>query len=135
MKKFLAVVLIFVLVITALFLIPQLRVRMFVTLYHEQIEEGLKINEGVPADDAVIGGYYYVNSWGEDPEMTEFVILRYGKTYYGCYYSPEDVPFSFQNITDTLTEDGKNRWEWQLDEHNGYTSKIFDNWYYFKADY
>lgn len=134
MKKFLTVTLIFVLVISALFLIPQLRVRMFVTLYHEQIEEGLRINGGVPADDAVIGGYYYVNSWGEDPEMTEFVILEYGKTFYGCYYSPEDVPFSFQNKTDELIQKSENRWVWDKDTESGVTSKIADNWYYFKAE-
>ncbi len=124
--------------ITALlcsFYVPQIRVRLFAHGYHEQIEENIAENQGVPASDAVIGGYKYVNTWSDDPWMTEFVLLQYGKTYYGCYYSPEDVPFSFQNITDNLIEDGKNRWEWQEDESEGYTSKMFDNWYYFKATY
>lgn len=134
MKKFFAVVLIFVLIISSVFLIPQLRVRLFVSLYHEQIEEGLGINEGVPADDAVIGGYHYVDTWGDDPKMTEFVILRYGKTYYGCYYSPEDVPFSFQNKTDELIQKSDNRWVWDKDTESGVTSKIAENWYYFKAE-
>lgn len=125
----------FIVILGCIFYVPQFRVRLFVLVYHEQIEEGIAQNEGVPASDAVIGGYKYVDTWSEKPRMTEFVLLEYGDNYYGCYYSPEDIPFSFQNITDTLTEDGKNRWEWHLDEHNGYTSKIFDNWYYFKADY
>lgn len=124
--------------ITALlcsFYVPQLRVRLFTYCYYEQIEEGIAQNQGVPASDVVIGGYKYVNTWSDDPRMTEFVLLQYGDCYYGCYYSPEDVPFSFQNITDNLTENSKNRWEWQLGESNGHTSKMFDNWYYFKAKY
>ncbi len=120
-------------VLVCSFFVPQIRVRLFAYGYHEQIEENIYENQGVPASDAVIGGYKYVNTWSEDPQMTEFVILRYGEYYYGCYYSPEDVPFSFQNITDNLIENSGNRWEWQKDESEGYTAKMFDNWYYFKA--
>ena len=120
-------------VLVCSFFVPQIRVRLFAYGYHEQIEESIAENQGVPASDAVIGGYKYVNTWSEDPRMTEFLILRYGEYYYGCYYSPEDVPFSFQNITDNLIENSSNRWEWQKDESEGYTAKMFDNWYYFKA--
>lgn len=120
-------------VLICLFYVPQVRVRLFAYGYHEQIEYGMADNEGVPANDAVIGGYKYVNTWCEDPWMTEFVILKYGKNYYGCYYSPEDVPFSFQDITDNLTADGQNCWKWQENDSKGITSKIFDEWYYFKA--
>ena len=135
--KIMIPVLIFSLITAMLcaFYVPQLRVRLFTYMYHEQIEEGIAENNGVPASDAVIGGYEYVNTWCDEPLMTEFVLLRYGAYYYGCYYSPEDVPFSFQNITENLTEDGKDRWEWEKDSSCGYTSKIFDNWYYFKAIY
>jgi hypothetical protein len=52
---------------------------------------------------------------------------------FGCFYFSDDIPFSFQNITDNLSEDGKNRWKWEKDSHNGYTSKMFDDWYYFKV--
>lgn len=133
--KIIISVLIFSLIIALLcaFYVPQIRVRLFAYGYREQIEEGIAENQGVPASDAVIGGYKYVNTWSDDPWMTEFVILEYGEYYYGCYYSPEDVPFSFQNITDNLTEVSNDRWKWQKDESEGYTSKIFDNWYYFKA--
>ncbi len=132
-KIILSLILCLVIVGCGLFYIPQLRVRLFAYTYHEQVEEGIAENSGVPASDAVIGGYKYVNRWSDDPRMTEFVLLEYGIYYYGCYYSPEDVPFSFQNITDNLTEKTENRWEWQKDSSWGYTIKMFDNWYYFKA--
>jgi len=128
-----AVILGLVAALVCLFCVPQIRVRLFAYAYHEQIEEGIAENEGVPGDDVVIGGYKYVNTWSDDPWMTEFVLLKYGKYYYGCYYSPEDVPFSFQNITDNLNEVGENRWEWKENTGKGYTTKMFDNWYYFKA--
>ena len=35
---------------------PQIRTNLFVRLYHADIEEGLRINAGVPADDAVLFG-------------------------------------------------------------------------------
>lgn len=135
--KIIISVLVFALITAMLcaFYVPQLRVRLFAYTYHEQIEEGIAENQGVPGDNAVIGGYKYVNTWSDDPQMTEFVLLKYGKTYYGCYYSPENVPFSFQNITDNLTQKGHNRWEWLKNESEGYTTKLFDNWYYFKATY
>ena len=96
-KKLSVIVLSLVTVLLCLFYVPQLRVRLFTYLYHEQIEEGIANNEGVPGDDVVIGGYKYVNTWSEDPRMTEFVLLQYGDYFYGCYYSPEDIPFSFQS--------------------------------------
>ena len=42
---------------------PHIRTNLFVRIYHEQIEEGLKMHAGVPADDAVLFGYKYVNTW------------------------------------------------------------------------
>ena len=36
---------------------PQIRTNLFVRIYHEQIEEGLKMHAGVPADDDVLFGY------------------------------------------------------------------------------
>ena len=71
---------------------PQIRTNLFVRIYHEQIEEGLKMHAGVPADDAVLFGYKYVNTWEGEHSMVEFLITTRGDTYYGCYYSPDDVP-------------------------------------------
>lgn len=63
-RKWIWIVLAAVLIVAVLTISnPQIRTNIFVRLYHEQIEEGLRINAGVPADDAVLFGYKYVNTW------------------------------------------------------------------------
>lgn len=118
----------------SIYSIPKLRVSLFVHFYHDWIEESLAVGHGVPADDAVLLGYDVVNSWDGAHSMTEFVIMSQGNTYYGCYYSPDDVPIAFQNTDTELTQDGHDYWEWEAEEDNhGTTSKIIDHWYYFEA--
>ena len=131
-------VLVCVLLLSALsiYTVPQLRVSHFVNTYHTLIEDGLKAGNGVPADDAVILGYKAVNSWEGTHPMTEFVIMAWGNTYYGCYYSPDDVPLAFQNTDVELTQDGHDYWEWKADgDNHGSTSKILEHWYFFKASF
>ena len=132
------IVLVCVLLLSALtiYAIPQLRVKLFVNTYHELIEEGLKAGNGVPADDAVFLGYKAVNSWDGTHPMTEFIIMSWGSTYYGCYYSPEDIPLAFQNTNVELKQNGHNYWEWSAEgDNHGETSKIMDCWYFFKASF
>lgn len=127
-----------VILIAAVLLVnnPQIRTNLFVRLYHEQIEEGLRINAGVPADDVVLFGYKYVNTWEGNYSMVEFLISTRGDTYYGCYYSPDDVPLAFQNVDAKLTQDGHDYWEWKAEgDNHGSTSKIMDHWYYFEASF
>ena len=109
---------------------------MFVRAYHDLIEEGVAAGNGVPADDALLFGYKYVNSWDAEHPMTEFVITSWGDTYYGCYYSPDDVPLAFQNTDVPLTQNGHGCWEWTGEgDNHGSTSKIMDYWYYFSASF
>ena len=115
---------------------PQIRTNLFVRLYHDDIEEGLRMNAGVPADDVVLFGYKYVNTWEAEHSMVEFLITSRGDTYYGCYYSPDDVPLAFQNVDAKLTQDGHDYWEWEAEgDNHGSTSKIMDHWYYFEASF
>ena len=119
---------------------PRIRTYLFVMLYHEQIEEGLKAQAGVPADDAVLFGYQYVNSWEGQHPMTEFLISGSGfgsqTAYYGCYYSPDDVPLAFQNMAAKLTQCGHDAWKWTgAGDNRGKTIKIMDHWYYFEASF
>ncbi len=122
--------------VISIYSIPKLRTTLFVHSYHELIEESLSAGNGVPADDAVLLGYKSVNSWDSTHPMTEFVIMSYGDTYYGCYYSPDDIPLAFQNFDTELTQDGHDYWVWQADgDNHGATSKIIDHWYYFEASF
>lgn len=123
-----------VLSVISIYSIPQLRVSLFVNTYHELIEDGLTAGHGVPADDAVFLGYEAVNSWDSVHPMTEFVIMSWGDTYYGCYYSEDDVPLAFQNSDTELTQNGHNYWEWHSEgDNHGSTSRIMEHWYFFKA--
>lgn len=136
--KIVAVILLCIVLVSAIgiYFIPQLRVNLFVHSYHELIEEGLANGNGVPADDAVLFGYKSVNTWEGSHSMTEFIIISYGDTYYGCYYSPDDVPLAFQNADVELTQDGHYYWEWSADgDNHGSTSKIMDHWYFFRASF
>lgn len=122
--------------VVSIYAIPKLRISLFVHTYHEQIENSLSAGNGVPADDTVFFGYNSVNSWDSTHPMTEFIIMSFGDTYYGCYYSPDDVPLAFQNYDTELTQDGHDYWEWQADgDNHGATSKIIDHWYYFEASF
>jgi len=139
-KRILIVALILVVAAIGILSNPKVRTNLFVRLYHEQIEEGLRVNAGVPADDVVIFGYESVNTWEGEHSMTEFLIGSFGfgsgSTYYGCYYSPDDVPLAFHNTDVELTQDGHEYWEWQADgDNHGSTSKIMDYWYYFEAEF
>ena len=84
-------------------------------------------------------GIQYYNCWGEDSghPIGEFCFgpsILHGRQYYGCYYSPDDVPRGFQNVEVTLVPDGENRWTWRAEGDNrGMTKKIQDRWYYFEA--
>ena len=127
-------VLLFIICSICVYTVPALRVGTFVKLYHEQIENALTVGHGVPADEAVILGYKAVNSWNAEHPMTEFVIMNVGGAYYGCYFSPDDVPLAFQNTDAILTSCGQDCWEWNGEgDNHGITSKISDRWYFFKA--
>ena len=85
-------------------------------------------------DDVVLFGYKYANTWEGEHAMVEFLISTRGDTYYGCYYSPDDVPLAFQNTVADLTQCGHDSWKWSAEGDNaGKTMKIMDHWYYFEA--
>ena len=133
-----AVTLVCILLVSAIsiYTVPKLRVSLFVHFYHDLIEDSLAAGHGVPADDAMLLGYDTVNTWDGDHTMTEFVIMSWGNTYYGCYYSPDDVPLAFQNTDVELTQDGHDYWVWKADgDNHGSTSKIMEHWYFFKASF
>lgn len=122
--------------VLTIYTVPQLRVSLFVNTYHTLIEEGIKAGNGVPSDEAVMLGYQSVNSWAGTHPMTEFMIMSWGDTYYGCYYSPDDVPLGFQNTDVELISTGDNCWAWNADgDNHGETFKIMDCWYFFKASF
>ena len=117
-----------------LFLLPRIRVRAFTTLHSGRIENALAYGNGIPGGL----GIKAVNTWEGEHTMTE-IILGYGFgdcQYYGCYYSPDDVPLAFQNVETELAAVGKTAWTWADEQGNhGMTSRLKDGWCYFEASF
>ena len=77
-----------------------------------------------------------VDVWNREHSMYEFTLSAWGDTYYGCYYSPDDVPLPFQNCQTPLIGDGQGGWNWSAEgDNHGTTWKIADKWYYFEASF
>ncbi len=126
-----------VMVIGILCTMPTIRARLFVLSYHDTIEKSLAEECGVPAPDVLLIKYKYVNSWeNEEHRMTEFLMTSLGDTYYGCYYSPDDVPFAFQGTNVELIPDDHNTWTWTGEgDNHGSTTRIREGWYIFTASF
>lgn len=79
-----------------------------------------------------------VDVWTGDHVMYEFT-LGSGmgdRQYWGVYYSPDDVPLSFQNTDVPLSTHGDGIWTWHTEgDNHGTTKKITDKWYYFEASF
>lgn len=135
-KKWFYAVLVIVILLISYYNNPFLRVKTFIYLHHKQIEEPLLDHNGIP----VIPGVKAVNTWKGEHDMTEFILINAGfgseSTYYGCYYSWDDVPLAFQNGQWKLIQHGHEYWRWKGNGDNqGATQKILDHWYYFEASF
>ncbi len=131
-KAMLAVAAAIVIVSAVVYLNPSIRAKSFVALHGAEIESAIEAGHGVPA---WLGNYDY-NSWAGEHSMLQITLIERGNTYYGCYYSFDDVPLAFQNADVPLTQDGHEYWEWQAEgDNHGSTERITENWYYFEASF
>lgn len=129
MKKIISVILILVIVVIgAYFINPELRVKCFVEKYSDEYAKW----DGYPSNI----GINYSNVWTNDKgqAMHEMILFTIGDTFYGCYYSYEDVPMPFQCLEYELVPKDENTWIYD-GKSSGETSKIKDNWYYFRVRY
>lgn len=131
-RKWMSLVLAAILLSTALITYdPRIEAEKFVGRWGSRIEESLAAGQGVP-DGA---GEYW-----SDAKMIEFTLTAKGlvtsSSYYGCYYSFEDVPLASANAHAELVPAGENVWQWQGEgDNHGLTEKIRDHWYYFEAHF
>ncbi len=119
---------------------PINQARLFVFLNGNILEsrllEAKEAGEPEKADISVILSHNFQEG---EQDMMEFMLGGKGlvpqSSYYGCYYSYEDVPLPFHNADLPLTPT-ENGWSWQGEGDNrGRTQKIKDHWYYFEAHY
>ena len=126
---------------------PELRVRVFLWQYQEMLEERIGAARG---DAGEVEGEFFSNPmpvlsgiksfevWQGEHDMIEFHLFgkreQSGTSYYGCYYSFDDVPLPCRNGAVALKQTGEGEWSWQGDWNNrGLTRKLSDHWYYFEA--
>ena len=108
---------------------PEKQVDRFVERNSAQLAELLDADKPLPAE--LEEGHHRRD--GEHP-MDEFIVVTIGSTYYGCYYSPDDVPLAFQNSGLELVDDVRGGWSWRAEGDNyGYTEQLAPCWYYFEA--
>jgi len=128
---------------------PVLRVRVFLMQYQDMLEERIQaangdINEveGVFLSDPmpVLCGIQKYDVWPGDHDMMEFHLFASGfgsqTSYYGCYYSFDDVPLPYCYAITGLVQEDENFWTWVGEgDNHGATRKLSDHWYYFEAHF
>lgn len=147
-KKWVLVILVVLLAVLAVgyFGNPLLRVKVFVVLHSEELTQRIALanpegREDLYSPSVPTGmGIRTFNLWPGTHDMIEFSLFASGfgseTTYYGCYYSFDDVPLAFQNGDVDLVQNGHDYWEWKGEGDNwGATQKLADNWYYFEASF
>ena len=107
---------------------PKVRAQLFVARWGSAIEESLAAGNGVPAGVEM--------SYGNGDRI-EFSLGGWGlgsqTSYYGCYYSYEDVPQALQMDAQALIKTGERTWQWQAEgDNHGMTEKLREHWYYYE---
>ena len=71
----------------------------------------------------------------KDGLMVEYTMETWGSTYYGVYFSLNDVPLAFQNTDAALTEES-GVWTWTSEgDNHGRTYRLEPQWFYFEASF
>lgn len=134
-KFFITIAVLLLLIILSVFRMnPFLRAKSFVFVNGQKIEDALHAGYGIPGRL----GEMTFNTWegNSGHSMLEFVLITRGDSYYGCYYSPDDVPLAFQNTDAELVQCGHDSWRWKAEgDNHGKTRKINNHWYYFEASF
>ena len=142
-KKLLLIVIILACCIFIVFLLPENRIFRFVKTHQSELQGFIQDNlqnlvnekESVP-NEFLKCRIEYVSD-GIVP-IVQFNFLGIGitpaSTYYGFYYSPDDLPHVYWNYDAPLKKINTNEWSYQMDgDNHGTTKRIRQNWYYYKV--
>ncbi|MCD7733467.1 MAG: hypothetical protein LUH56_08535 [Oscillospiraceae bacterium] len=118
---------------------PKFQAWVFVARYGDYIEEKYEnhiiITDGVPCVSATYFGPDYRH------EMIEYTLSGFGiapsSTYYGCYYSPDDLPMAYAQMNYHLVKQSEGYWTWEEKDgdNHGSVAKIRDGWYYYSVSF
>ena len=132
----LAAVLCAAVLITALWCTPEQRtLRWFARNQAELTQDAFSACAGAPLRST---GRVSANYWDGEHPIVEYIVVSRGivpaSSYCGVFYSPDDVPASFQNSGETLSPVSDIEWTWQGDGDNrGLVRALGDHWFYFEA--
>lgn len=125
---------------TAIFYVnnPYRRIEHYVNKNHVELTVDCKnfLKNGVVEknyDGIKIDGIF-----GDEYKIVQFYFSGFGiapsSKYYGFYYSPKDIPVTYQNDNSKLIKKSQNEWEWNSSGDNGgIIRKIQECWYYYEA--
>ena len=124
---------------------PYLRISRFVTKNESELTEiAEEILSGKTPSEKEYRGMKIDGLFQGDHPMVQFYSFGFGlvpsSTYYGFYYSPDDVPLPFQNsdqyktipAPDGKEEPGTTHFKGDGD-NGGRTTRILPHWYYYEA--
>ncbi|MCD8107702.1 MAG: hypothetical protein LUE20_07050 [Oscillospiraceae bacterium] len=119
---------------------PKFQAWVFVQRYGDYIEEKYYDGIIVSKDNVSCLSMTYYGSKYRHP-MIEFDLCGFGiapsSTYYGCFFSPDDVPLVYGQMNYTLVKQSEGYWTWQEEngDNHGSVAKIRDRWYYFSVSF
>lgn len=117
---------------------PEYRIKSFI---NQNSEELVTIAESYLNSDIAIKNYKGVEVEQVFRGKNDIVQFYFGgvgiapaSKYYGFYYSPDDVPAVYQNVSCKLSPISDDEWEWSDGTDNGgRTKKLMKNWFYYEA--
>ena len=97
-------------------------------------------NGEVSADEVDLLGVRDVRVRAGEHKKVDFFVTGFGlapsSTYYGFYYSQEDLALPYLEETAKISEVEEGVWSWKGNGDNkGVTKKIADCWYYYEASF
>ena len=114
-------------------LTPEQRVARYISAHREDLEARADAYFAGEASFSYPGDLFAANTWPGEHSMAEYILFSHGATWYGCYYSPDDVPLAFQNAAVPLTQTADG-WAWGgKSNYLGETSRLAPNWYFFQV--
>lgn len=98
------------------------------------------LNGETTADAVDVSGVRDVDVIMGEHVIVDFFVTGFGlapsSTYYGFYYSPEDLPLMYMDGMAKFTEYETGAWKWQgIGDNDGIIKKIADCWYYYEASF
>ena len=117
---------------------PEKRTVRYFNNHKTALEEDAKktIEYGHPVNMLNITADY----WRGEHSIVEYTVISKGivsaSTYYGFFYSADDVPVSFQNSGCAMNPVSDSKWTWKSNgDNHGLVRRLAPHWFFFEASF